>query len=576
MDQKPLSSCDRREVIRTVAAACVVSSVSADAAFAQAKSTAATSASALAKVAPVNLVIASSAKGVVETTSGKIRGATRNGVHSFRGVPYAAPTGGAGRFVPAMKPVPWAGVRSSLSFGPICPQGGGGNPAQGDNSSRSDEDQFLLYRITERSAEDCLRLNVWTPEINGTRKRPVMVWLHGGGFTGHSGTGLLAYDGHNLAQRGDVVVVTNNHRVNMLGYLNLAEVGGEKYANSGNIGMLDIVSVLEWVRDNIANFGGDPGNVTVFGQSGGGGKVSALMAMPPAKGLFHRAIVQSGAQLRLGNFESSAKLGSAFLTELNLSKAQIDKIQTMPLDALYAASRAAAAKVGGGGRGGGGGGVGFQPVVDGKVVASHPFDPVAPAVSANVPMMIGTNLNEDMHGVDRPDADALTNQELLQQFNSRYGKNAQAVIDSLRREYPWARPFDILSIASNRRRESSATQAKRKAALGAAPAYVYLFGWQTPMLDGRPRAFHSCEISFVFDNADLCVNYSGGTPQALGLSRKVSQAWVHFARNGDPNHPGLPKWAPVTQGKLPTMYFDNVCVVKDDPEAEARRLMRAV
>jgi para-nitrobenzyl esterase len=398
-----------------------------------------------------------------------------------------------------------------------------------------------------------------------------MVWLHGGGFTGHSGSGLLAYDGHNLAQRGDVVVVTNNHRLNILGYLNLAEAGGEKYAKSGNTGMLDIVAVLEWVRDNISNFGGDPGNVTVFGQSGGGGKVSTIMAMPAAKGLFHRAVVQSGPLLRLASFEESAKLGNAFLAELNLTKATIDKIQAMPLDMLYAAARAAAAKLGEDNRQGPG--TGTRPVVDGKIITAHPFDPVAPAVSADVPLLIGTNLHEFIHGCDRPDADDLTNQDLLQQFKSKYGTKGQLIIDSLRREYPWAKPFDIFSIAGNRLRETTALQARRKAALAAAPVYVYLFGWQTPMLDGRPRAFHSCEISFVFNNADLCINYSGGTPEALALSRKVSQAWVSFARTGDPNHSGLPKWAPVSEGKLPVMYFDNTCVVKNDPESEARTLM---
>lgn len=578
MEQDPLSSVDRRDLLRTVTAVVTAAAAPAvTAGEAQAQSRLPATSTVDAKASPVNLVIAASSKGVAETTAGKIRGSSHNGIHSFRGVPYGSPTWGPARFVQATKPVPWAGVRSSLSFGPICPQGNLGNPAQGDNSAPTDEDQFLLYRITERQAEDCLRLNVWTPEINGSRKRPVMVWLHGGGFTGHSGSGLLAYDGHNLARRGDVVVVTSNHRLNMLGYLNLAEAGGEKYATSGNIGMLDIVAMLEWVRDNISNFGGDPGNVTVFGQSGGGGKVSTLMAMSAGKGLFHRAVVQSGALLRLASFEESARFGHAFLAELNLSKSGIDKIQTMPLDALYAASRSAAAKLGGDSRAPGGRGpaFGFRPVVDGKVIAAHPFDPVAPAVSANVPLLIGTNLNEFIHGVDQPDADSLTNEDLLKQFNSRYGAKAQAIVDSLRREYPWAKPFDIISIAGNRLRETSATQARRKAALGAAPAYVYLFGWQTPMLDGRPRAFHSCEISFVFNNVDLCVNYSGGTPQALALSRKVSQAWVSFARTGDPNHSGLPKWAPVSEGKLPVMYFDNTCVVKNDPESEARKLMAA-
>ena len=558
---------DRRGLLRTASAVAAVAAASNSVAPAQSKSLAAASGT------PPNLVIAASGKGVVETTAGKIRGSSVGGIHSFRGVPYGAPIWGEGRFVPARKPAPWAGVRSSLSYGPICPQGGGGNPAQGDNTGRTDEDQFLLYRISERQAEDCLRLNVWTPEINGSGKRPVMVWLHGGGFTGHSGSGLLAYNGHNLAQRGDVVVVTSNHRLNMLGYMNLAEAGGEKYEASANTGMLDIVTMLEWVRDNISRFGGDPGNVTIFGQSGGGGKVSTVMAMPAAKGLFHRAVVQSGPLLRATPFEDSAKLGAAFLSELNLNKASIDKIQAMPLNLLYGAANAAATKIGGNTRASGG--FGYRPTVDGKVIPAHPFDPSAPAVSSSVPMLIGTNLNEFINGVDQPDCDSLTNDGLLKQLNAQFKGKGQAIADSLRREYPWAKPFDILSIASNRLSEPTATQARRKAALNAAPAYVYLFGWQTPMLDGRPRAFHSCEISFVFNNADLCVNYSGGTPEALALSRKVSQAWVNFARTGNPNHSGLPKWTPAGEGKLPVMYFDTVCSVKIDPEAEARKLMNA-
>jgi len=556
---------DRRDLLRAASGVAAAAAAANKVAPAQSKSPA------IPAGAPVNLVIAASSKGVVETTAGKIRGSSVSGIHSFRGVPYGAPIWGDGRFVPARKPAPWAGVRSSLSFGPICPQGGGGNPAQGDNTARTDEDQFLLYRITERQAEDCLRLNVWTPEINGTGKRPVMVWLHGGGFTGHSGSGLLAYNGHNLAQRGDVVVVTSNHRLNMLGYMNLAEAGGEKYEASANIGMLDIVAMLEWVRDNISRFGGDPGNVTIFGQSGGGGKVSTVMAMPAAKGLFHRAVVQSGPLLRATPFEESAKLGHAFLSELNLNKASIDKIQTLPLNVLYGAARAAAAKIGGNTRATGG--YGYRPTVDGKVIPAHPFDPAAPSVSSHVPMLIGTNLNEFISGVDQPDCDSLTDEGLLKQLNAKYAGKGQAIADSLRREYPWAKPFDILSIASDRLREPSATQARRKAALNAAPAYVYLFGWQTPMLDGRPRAFHSCEISFVFNNTDLCVNYSGGRPEALALSRKVSQAWVNFARTGNPNHSALPAWAPVSEGKLPVMYFDNTCSIKFDPEAEARKLM---
>src|SRR5579863_1440411 len=234
-------------------------------------------------------VVASYPKAIVETTAGKVRGYTQNGVYTFKGVPYGAPTEGAARFMPPAKPTPWSGVRSSLHYGRACPNGVQ-LPHDGNNESRTDEDAFLLYRTSPQAGEDCLRVNIWTPEINGSRKRPVMVWMHGGGYSGGSGHDLLSYASENLCHRGDVVTVTHNHRLNTFGYLNLAELGDERYASSANVGMLDLVAVLEWVRDNISNFGGDPSNVTIFGQSGGGAKICTLLAMPAARGLFHRAI----------------------------------------------------------------------------------------------------------------------------------------------------------------------------------------------------------------------------------------------------------------------------------------------
>src|SRR3989442_6448312 len=291
----------------------------------------------------------------VQTTAGRVRGLVRYGVNQFYGVPYAGSTAGANRFMPPVKPASWTGVRDCFQVGERAPQ---------DEEGPISE-VFSLDR-REPMGEDCLKINVYTPGL-GNGRRPVMVWLHGGGFSGGSGNWLL-YDGTNLARKEDVVVVGVNHRLNLFGFLYLADLGGEKWANSSNVGMQDIVAALGWIKENISAFGGDPGNVTIFGQSGGGGKVSTLMAMPAAKGLFHRAVVQSGALLRLVSFEESARFGYAFLAELNLSKAGIDKIQTMPLDALYAASRSAAAKLGGDGRAAGGRGpaFGFRPVVDGK------------------------------------------------------------------------------------------------------------------------------------------------------------------------------------------------------------------
>lgn len=518
--------------------------------------------------------VAASSRTVVETQSGKVRGFVNRGVWVFRGIPYAEPAGGANRFLPPVKPKPWPGVRSCLTYGPACPSGIGITEG-GDNTPRGDEDNFLLYRTGGwQRGENCLRLNVWSPGPNASgRKRPVMVFMHGGGYTGGCGNDLLSYDGENLARRHDVVVVTHNHRLNVFGFLNLAEIGGERFADSGNIGMLDNVAVLEWVRDNIANFGGDTGNVMIYGQSGGGGKVSHLMVMPAAKGLFHRAAVESGATLRTGSPDAAAKVAAALLEELSIPRSQFEKLQTVPTAKLVTAQAAALRRLAGGA--GRSAGFGWGPILDGKVIPAHPFDPSAPAISQHVPLLIGTCLNEFVNGVDNPEVDTFTSNELQKRVAQKYGEHATEIIAAYRKEYPKESAFGIwAAISAASPRQNAVTQAERKAAQGGAPAYQYIYAWRTPVLDDRPGTFHSSEIAFVFDNGDLCTRYSGGGAEALKLSFAVGEAWAGFARTGKPGHRGLPDWPAYTSDKRATMVLNSTCAVRNDPEGECLRLLR--
>lgn len=524
------------------------------------------------------IVTASPKKNIVETDSGKVFGFVSNGIVTFKGMPYGASTAGKNRFMPPAKPEPWAGVRSALYWGPVSPQNYTSTFDGRRNGWNHDDESFMFEWEDGQPSEDCLRINVWTPSINDNKKRPVLMWIHGGGFTSGSDNELRMYDGESLARRGDVVMVSVNHRLGVLGYMNLIEYG-EQYAGSPNVGMMDLVAALEWVKTNISNFGGDPNTVLIFGQSGGGGKVSALMGMPSAEGLFHRAAVESGASLRQGTLDRSAQVAAGVIAELGLNKDSISKIHDLPdhaiVQAAFDAGRKAAAAARGGGRGPGGGGGGWGPVVDGKVLPRNSFDPDAPSYAAKVPLIVGSVLNEMANAVQMGDAsvDAWSMDEMKSRLSAQRGQEkAEHLIAVFQKLHPSATPFEIYSrISGMSGRVGALTMAQRKAAQGTAPAYNYWFQWQSPILDGRGRAFHCSELPFVFYNTERCARMTGNTPEARDLAARVSDAWVSFARKGDPNHPGLPAWPKYDAERVPTMVFDAKCAAVDDPDGEGRK-----
>jgi para-nitrobenzyl esterase len=516
-------------------------------------------------IIPATVFAADGSEPIATTRAGKIRGAKEGGIYVFKGVRYGADTAKT-RFQAPQAPQPWNGIVDALDYGNQTPQA-----SAGDGGGL-----FKSWANRRTDSEDCLFLNVWTPGLRDQKKRPVMVWFHGGGFSSGSGASH-AYDGVRLAKRGDVVVVTVNHRLNVFGHLYLtglgvAEMGDGKFADSGNVGVLDLVHSLQWVRDNIAEFGGDPGSVMIFGESGGGAKVTTLMAMPAAKGLFHRAAVQSGAWLLFNEADASTKVASAVIAELGLTPQTLDRISSLPFATIQQAADKASRAVRD---------AGWGPVIDRKNLTRHPFTPDAPPESRQVPLLIGMNRTEStlLVGPRDPMYFNMTWEALPEKLQPLLpGIDVAKVLQEYRTLHPkYDAPDTFFAVTTDSRfLRAHVAQVERKAQQAGAPAYFYMLDWDTPVDGGKWRAPHALEIGFVFDNVTKSESMSGIGAEQQRIADLMSTSWIAFARTGDPNNSLVPKWPAYDVKARPSMVFAPEPRIANDIRGKERRLFDAL
>jgi para-nitrobenzyl esterase len=486
----------------------------------------------------------------VDTTSGRVRGIASTGIKIFRGIPYGADTSGKNRFMPPRKPAAWKGTRNCLGYGPISPQTMSGY--------RSDYAQMIMWDRhvgCGGMGEDCLSLNVWTPGVNDNAKRAVLVSFHGGGWATGSGNGPM-YDGGQLALLGDVVVVTVNHRLASLGYTHLAAVGApEEFRSAGVCGVMDMVASLEWVRDNIVAFGGDPSRVMVFGQSGGGSKTSTLLGTPAAKGLFHRAAVQSGSTLKLAEETDAEKSADQLLKALGIARTRIADIQRVPWEQVLEAQT----RVTGG----------FTPVMDGKYLPHHPFDPAAPTESRDVPIIISTTLEDAALRLTNWD---LTDSGLMALVNERHNGKAKEILPMYRDAGSGKTPYLIQAqiFTDSQNRVRAITQAERKAAQGGAGAYMYIWEWVNPSFDGKFGAVHGHDVdaSFNLYRQNMC---GSGRKEGRNVTLALASTWIAFAKTGNPDNEHIPHWPKYDAATRATMIFDATTRIVNDPRSAMRK-----